>query len=401
MADFLKRNEQEVIVYSKYVDKMLPKFQKIDVPVVTDLNLIKKEKFDIAHIHHSINAIEIRYFFPSLPIIYLSHGILPLLEQPPIFNLNISKFLVVSEAVRDNLIKKGVAKDKINIFRNIVDSKKFFPKNTIKKIPKKALILSARIDIKKERIIRKACQNLGIKPRFAGGRFGWIDPDDLPKYINEADIVISLGRGVIETMMCGRIPIVYGFLGGDGIIDPDNIYDIMKFNFTGKFFKRNYNTNDLVYEIKKYKKGNGNLLRKISIEHFSAEIGIKKLIDIYNNIKDMPVEQLNKVEKHKINIFVHNIEETRNYMYEELSRKIEERQNQINNLNQQLSQKSQKAENYKRQFDDLNKLVEQDKIHIRNLEHILNMIKSAKTFRIWQNYCRFREIIISQIKKLT
>ena len=42
----------------------------------------------------------------------------------------------------------------------------------------------------------------------------------LPVEINEVDIVFSLGRGVIEAMLCGRIPIVFDHLGGDGMVTP-------------------------------------------------------------------------------------------------------------------------------------------------------------------------------------
>src|SRR5207302_1140645 len=114
--------------------------------VVESLDEIQGQAFDVAHVHHNITAMEVRHRFPNLPMVYLSHGVLPFLEQPPAIDLQITRFLAVSEEVRDTLIAQGIAEDRISIFRNIVDSQRFCPSATIGEMPTKALVVSARID---------------------------------------------------------------------------------------------------------------------------------------------------------------------------------------------------------------------------------------------------------------
>src|SRR5438045_4495565 len=103
---------------------------------------------------------EVRNCFPQLPMVYLSHGILPYLEQPPAIDLQIARFLAVSEEVRDALIAQNVSADRISIFRNIVDSQRFCPSSNIGDTPRNALVLGAHIDEPRETIIREACARL-------------------------------------------------------------------------------------------------------------------------------------------------------------------------------------------------------------------------------------------------
>lgn len=283
IAKFLKKNGHQVFVYSRYIDKMLPLFEKISVPVTNNLDKIKNSKFDIAHVHHNINAVEIRHAFHSLPIIFLSHGVRPFLEQPPIFNLKISKFLAVSEDVEKNLINKGCSKNRTSIFRNLVDSQLFISKKQINYKPKKALVISSTIDEEKEKNITFACKRLKISVKFVGGKFGSVDNRTLPNLINKADIVFTLGRGAIEAMMCERIPIVYDWLGGDGLVTPKNITEIMKVNFSGRLLRKKFNTDQLIQEIKKYKQAYGKSLRKICLKYFDADNNIKELLRTYQD----------------------------------------------------------------------------------------------------------------------
>ena len=233
IADFLKKKGHRVTVLSKYVDDSLRRyFDRIGVTVVQDIATLIGVSFDVAHIHHNVMAMEVRRQFKDLPLVFLSHGVIPFLEQNPPVDIGVSRYLAVSEEVRENLIQHGVDKNRLEIFRNIVDSRKFSPRSALSARPSRALILSNKLDPATETTIRKACARLDIVTTFAGMRFGIVHQDYLPDIINQADIVFTLGRGVIETMMCGRVPIVLDHRGGDGMVTPDNVEHLMKRNFS-------------------------------------------------------------------------------------------------------------------------------------------------------------------------
>ncbi|MBP2675618.1 MAG: hypothetical protein H6Q84_2458, partial [Deltaproteobacteria bacterium] len=235
IADFLKRNGHRVTVLSKYVDDRLRRhFDRIGVRVFHRIEDMGGERFDVAHIHHNVMAMEVRRRFPDLPLVFLSHGVLPFLEQKPPVDVGIARYMAVSEEVRENLVRQGLDEDRVEIFRNIVDPGEFHPRSSLPARPSRALVLSNKLDPDTESTILGACDRLGIAPTFAGMRFGVVHPDSLPEAMNRADIVFTLGRGVIEAMMCGRVPIVLDYQGGDGMVTPDDVDRLMRRNFSGR-----------------------------------------------------------------------------------------------------------------------------------------------------------------------
>lgn len=284
LAKSLKNNGNDVTVYSKYIGEISSDFKKLNIRVVDNLEVIKNDKFDIAHVHHNITLIEIRNTFPDIPIVFLSQGILPFLENPPVFDLGVSKYLAISEEIKENLINNDISEDSIETIGNLVELEKF---NSIKEIevhPKNALVISSRIDEKKEQIIKKACRQLDINVRFVGGRFGEVRQNILSNLINQSDIIFSLGRGAIEGMMAGRCVIIYDYLGGDGIVTVKSFEEIKKNNFSGRRYGLEYNVDDLVNEIKKYDKNEVDQVKEIAVHEFSSSNVVLRIEKIYNEV---------------------------------------------------------------------------------------------------------------------
>lgn len=312
IADFLKRKGHDVTVYSAYMGKLRRDFEAIGVDTTSDLRLIQNQSFDIAHVHHHINTFEVRHYFPHLPIVLLCHGVI-FLENPPPFDLKISQYMATSDRVLENMVMKGAPREKIILFRNMVNSEKFFPRSPIHPQPRNALILSNKIDTKSEEIIRKACAALNIKTSFIGSRFRQVEYHEIPFLMNEADIVFSLGRGAIESMLCARIPIIFDYEGGDGMVTPASITQNMTCNFSGNLYNARYTVDQLIDILKQYEAADGMRLHKIATEYFSAENQIEKLLDIYYSHANTIVESIDPSYKPILNSFVSSIAETRVY----------------------------------------------------------------------------------------
>ena len=316
LAEQLVKEGHSVKVFSKYIDKIRDQFEAINVELIDDIEKLSEHEFDIAHIHHNVTAIEVRSVFPDLPMIMVSQGVLPFLEQPPVFDVGISKFLGISLEVINNLIKKGVPSSKVAYYPNIVDENKFLPGKPINEKPRKALIISGRIDQIRENIIRKACSMLSIETRFVGGRFGYYPQEKIRQLIKESDIVFSLGRGAIEAMMCGRIPVIFDYLGGDGIVTPKTFDEIRKNNFSGRRYKKNFSVEELVNEINKYMQNYGNELRELALENFSASKYIKHIIDIYKTVIEKGYIKIDEENRRSIEFIMYLMKETKAYSHE-------------------------------------------------------------------------------------
>jgi len=312
LVGLLKRQGHDVTVYSRYLGKIALRLAASGIRVIDDLEKLIDDDFDIAHVHHNINAIEIRQKFPMVPIVFLSHGVLPFLEKPPRIEVNITAFLAVSEEVRDQLVLSGVDHHKVVIYRNLIDSQKFCQYKPIHHKPVKALVLSNKIDKNHEETIRKACADLNINCRFVGLGFGIVEQDHLPFVINEADIVFSLGRGVMEAMLCGRIPIVYDYSGGDGMVTPDNFHELKQYNFSGRRYGKQFSVQELKDEIKRYDPSFAVVLRDLAMNEYDAHHRIDDLIKIYNRVIENHCHTVN-MDMDLMEYFVLSVREIRKF----------------------------------------------------------------------------------------
>lgn len=312
IADFLKKNGHDVVVYSAYLGELKRDFNTIGVRVETNLKALENETFDIAHVHHQINACEIRYYFPRLPIILLCHGI-NFLETPPILDLKISQYLATSERVLNHMVSQGIPREKILIFRNMVDRTIFSSQRPINQIPKKALVISNKLSSDKAQTIQQACKALKIESFFVGRSFHSIKYKQVPLYINQADIVFSLGRGVIESMFCGRVPVVFDHEGGDGMVTPSTIVQNMTCNFSGNLHNIHYNEEELVTVLQAYRPSDAVELQQIAYDYFAADKQILVLIDIYRKRMREQVEPLDGTTRCLLDSIIQTISETRAY----------------------------------------------------------------------------------------
>lgn len=319
LAKSLKNLGHDVLVYSKYIDKIKNEFYNQQIELVDNLELIRKKKFDVAHVHHNINAIEIRKYFPELPIVFVSHGIIPFLEQPPHIDIDIYSYVAVSEEVSIHLQKLGVLSDKIQLIHNIIDGSIFYDTQPPREIPKNVLVISGRIDDNKLDKIQKAAQYLNMNLTVVGGRFGQVNQNKIKKLIAENDIVFTLGRGVPETIFSGRIPFVYDYLGGDGLITPQLYEESKKCNFSGRRFAKDFSVDEIIDELKNYDSKSIDKLMPLAKSDFSLNSNVQKLVDIYRaaSISEVKIsdDTLNECK-----ILLLSLNETREYTRSLLSR---------------------------------------------------------------------------------
>lgn len=234
-----------------------------------------KKKYDIVLGSHN-NVIE-KVKHLKCPIIQTSHGKIINLEQPtPVADYYVS----ISDEVKQYLTQNGYES---TIIYNGINLERFKPNKPINKSLKNVLSLSQSFLL--NNTLKSICNRLNVNFRY---RDKFENPIfNIEDDINEADLVISLGRGAYEAMACGRPVLVLddriyvrqGIIG-DGIITPDNIENIMKFNCSGRFTNTVYSYQKILNEIKKYDHTIGDFLRDFA----ERELDIKKQVDKYLNL---------------------------------------------------------------------------------------------------------------------
>ena len=310
LAKGLSEAGHRVTVYSRYVDVFESLFALEKIHLVMDLNEVKKKHFDVAHVQHNITALEVRQLFPEVPIFFLSHSGVAFLEHVPLIDVNISLYGAVSEYVKASLKKQGVLKRNVVVVNNLIDEKLFSSVQSINDVPKQAVIISNRIDSQTESRIEKACKKLGIKLKKVGARFESVPNEELPQIINDADIVFSLGRGVMETMMCGRVPFILDFKGGDGMVTPQTYSHLESCHFNGTLRGQKFTVAQIVKEIReKYSVANGKDLQRRTVRRYGTSYGVHRLVKLYK--KTIALNQPKEIDQQLINYIVTTVHVTR------------------------------------------------------------------------------------------
>lgn len=268
----LVKRGHEVIVYCPTGGKLAPL-----------MNTISSLDFagwpDVILAQHNILAREMRKKWPEIPMIFTSHGILPDLEQPP-KDIKIDQYIAVSEEVMLNLASYDITN--VKVIRNFIDTDRFYCKEPIREKPERLLFISNFKRWRTYETIQKACKIMGIGFRHLG--FETHPQFNVEDYINESDIVVSLGRGVLEAMACGRPVIVYDRRRGDGYINEDTYRRSRMNNLSGRAYCLECKAKVIIGEIKKYNPDDGVTNRNIVLQHHNHVKAVDRIMEIIKEI---------------------------------------------------------------------------------------------------------------------
>ena len=100
-------------------------------------------------------------------------------------------------------------------------------------------------------------------------------------YINDADIVIGLGRGALEAMACKRIVLVHDYNGGDGLITPHNLEALQRRNFSGRTNRIAFDVEGLASEIAAYNPDMVDAVFDLVRRDYDIDIVARQYLNLY------------------------------------------------------------------------------------------------------------------------
>jgi hypothetical protein len=248
----------------------------------TSLNILSKDKeFDVIHGQHNQPVSEVSKLFPKLPVIFVSHGVLPEPEKYP-KDILISEYIGVSEEVVEFQFK-NILENKKRVIRNPIDLERFSyaPRKVEKRL--KVLITSNYFHnswVGSE--VWEMAKNLDADITVLGtnGRMTF-NPE---KYIKDCDIGIGLGRSILEVMAMGKPVIIGDYAGYDGVITPKNYKLIRQKNFSSRTNKEQRTGEKLTKEIKNIFSGDYLKMGKDNREIIEKYHNVKLIADRFENI---------------------------------------------------------------------------------------------------------------------
>jgi glycosyltransferase involved in cell wall biosynthesis len=211
------------------------------------------------------------------------HGTTPRLERP---NVKANLLVAISIEVNDHLKKEYNYTSRV--ISNGVDCERFSPKKKIKTpgLPERVLSLcqSQRLNNELEKIFKK--QNILFLSLNKFQNPVW----NVEDHINSSDMVISIGRGVLESMACGRPVVIlderdYQGLMGDGFLTPGMLLFSSQYNFSGRFGKR-VDVADIIseslYQYNITAESITHFLRGMALTHYNITHQAAKYLEVFN-----------------------------------------------------------------------------------------------------------------------
>lgn len=233
--------------------------------------------FDVALVSHGLVAEKVSERFPGLPMFYFCHGPLPALERPPGESVNIRGYFAVSLETAAFLQDLGVPGEKIHGPFQPVDSEKFCPGCYDDSGWSRVTVVSNRMPDDQVNVVRAACAGRDWSVRFVGERFYVAGQGEVAARMASSAVVVSLGRGVIEGMMCGAVPIVYDYQGCDGVVTLERFDELAECNFSGRVHKEKCSAASLAIWMQIALQTSARELRKMAVHRYDAADLVEQL----------------------------------------------------------------------------------------------------------------------------
>lgn len=235
-----------------------------------------KKRYDLILANHN-TCVEALMGFGF--IIQTCHGVYPSLEQPsPCANFHVA----ISEEVQNHLALKGFVSV---VIMNGINVSKFYTRKAINK--KLTNVLSLCQSDQANIFLQKVCDSLGLNLAFLDKN---VNPTwNVEDVINEADLVVGLGRSAYEAMACGRPVIIFDIRAysesfADGYITYKLANSLTR-NCSGRFYKLKLTEETMKEEFKKYNPLDGEILKKHILDDMSIQIVVDKYLNLYDSLQ--------------------------------------------------------------------------------------------------------------------
>lgn len=217
-------------------------------------------------------------FIGKCPVVQTCHSKWTSLEFPI---KGAKAYVSISEEIQDFL--KGRGYETI-LMRNGEDLERYSPKSPLREPAQPAALCPRVLSICQgdDSMLKAACKELGWTfksvPKEVGQRVWHVE--DL---INDADIVVGIGRSLYDGMACGRACISWDNrklnpYTGCGYITAENWHICARANFTGRGLPQINTVPALVAELLKYKPEDGATMRKIAEQELNARTNAKRYL---------------------------------------------------------------------------------------------------------------------------
>ena len=238
LATELLRRGHEVVAFSPLLGKLAPRLEAVGIRCISSLAHADEPAVVICN-HHDI-TIALRQRFPRAPIIATVHGTLhqglrnhELLPEHPVTDFKVDQYIAVSEEVH-GLLRRAYDIESV-IIRNFFDLTRFSWSPVLPNAFPRRIVVNDNYSTREDeanKVIEQVAAHYDAKLQFIGANFE--ETWDVEAVLRPSDVVVGMGRSVLEGFCMGKVALVHGRWGTGGILT-QGTYDLLKqTNFSGR-----------------------------------------------------------------------------------------------------------------------------------------------------------------------
>jgi hypothetical protein len=279
----LREAGHQVLVYAPYWSRAnAPELFLNGLPATQRLADVAGFAPEAAYTQHHPVATVVRSRLPGCPIAHALLGVIPYLERPPPLELGVQTFLPISEETRAKL-QAARPVPRVRLFRNLVDDRIFVPDaDPAAGALKTVACYSYKLDPARLQALQTATAAVGAKLRTDTLTLPGKTPYcEAPQRVRAGQVVVASGRGAIEAMLCGRVPLIMADCGDDGLVTPANFSRLMSTNFSGRTRGGRLDATELADELARYRADDVPALTALARQHFGVTARRQPLLDLF------------------------------------------------------------------------------------------------------------------------
>lgn len=166
--------------------------------------------------------------------------------------------------------------DEITLMRDVVDRTLYTSREPIRTSHPRVLFLSNYKRWRNYQRIADACERMGLPLQCVGSPYG--HSENVSENMQQADLVVTWGRGVLEAAACGRPVISYDLELGDGYLTPSRFLDSRERNFSGYECRYTMGVTELCDALAQYNPADGTALAEIVATDHDVVVQANELV---------------------------------------------------------------------------------------------------------------------------
>lgn len=227
--------------------------------------------------------------YPRAARVVVAHSTAFPLQTPPQLEHTCQAVVALNDRLRRQ-VEQLAWHPRVVRLRQPVDLQRFCFRatNADQRRPPRVLWLTNYPGGARQAILGDACRRVGFELKRIGAPT--VTTATPEHEIAQAEIVVSLGRGVLEAMACGRAAYVFGIAGGDGWVTAASYPELEADGFTGRANGRSIGMDRLVEDLESWSERLGETGRDLACAHHDADRHAVELLELFEQLETPPAE---------------------------------------------------------------------------------------------------------------